>query len=1771
MFSWKKQNPPSQQRQWQQQQTLGDTEDYSDIVARGMRLANEDVAEGGEGDEDMDDYGGEDLGDIDLDDPDLLAELQGLTGEAPTPKATPAAQLSKPPQKAPAPAPQVAPVQARPAAAAKQTMNTAQASALQPGNQLSSNSVATPISLSGLGVDLEGVLDDGEDDEEVELTEDDWKDPHFLAQLQSLGGHTIPHDTEVQSNTLSIEGTATASAAKPATSSQVVTRNDAMEDYKPKSASSSMIAIAPRDDTNIDEDADGDTAMADHTAAPRSEIKPAKRLEEIPKTNGKDLLQRLQTREGQYKRAAVEAKRAGDMVLAGERLKTYKSLQAWIRLVEAGGFLDSELYPIPDEPSASTAAVKSDGDRFRAPASASAPAASAISPSKSGTDAPSSYAPPISSPAPEATTHVSSSIAEASADDLRSGSNVRGGGGIEFRQLAPDDDFQIVSSSGADTYDMLESQLESQIKMCATTCQYYYLAGDKQTALEFHKLNKTFKTDLVSLQSYRSHGKKAPAFHFQDVRFELEVGFYQEIGLNDLSLSIIRAWDLSHKDVQPSDIESYVVWDLGWPTENMAGAGSGKGTSPTVKKTPKPDFNYSKTLGIERSRAFQRFVERRKVTFEVWHYRGMLWKDYLLGRAQVPLQALLNHSEINEIIPLVDPTTRRNTGGKIEVRIRLQRPLLKPEIAVKEEKWLVIDEFNSGGLGFPSPISAAPAARLGGSPVSGRAGTPVGKTTKATAVASTSQTAPNTAPAISSPAAASVSGRAPTLAASKESPKPAASSGQQAAPSPAPAPAAPRQLSPAPGSSAEKAKPASSAPSPAAETEQDESASDKALNELNNVEILVSNTVLEHEIEEAQRLIHDAKAVGNNEGAEEYQDRLTQLEIKMKLLVLQVQTGQLTMEAYCQAVNARILKDKKLAIELKKLGMVPEAKRALARSKIMTQEMKEVEEAMAAQEDEEPGQDQGHAVTAGSNKRKISSKDITPAPNGQQHRQLQQPQSKYIEFQHAFEHSTRQARQQDDTKRTFTENGHQRQVKRLMDSPHGNSGSQDATGQFQDKGVRLGRRANPLQDFDNNHSSDRPSRGREQFSHQPQKGSRGHRRISPVSNARTQQRSDATQERPRHGYRAEPSETSSARSPLPSNGESEAGAQSWNRLHPPPVTSAKTNEVLTIRDILDSQEIRNQISELRRSLNSNADHHQVPRTTSRQNEYLNAPRAYEDTSSAISAVSAAPKRSRTEQRLDEPAKNEAARTKAQGEGTTTDLSMDESLLEKKFRKRLDAAIPIMGTPRTGLSRTTLAVGPSAKESITSMVAIPTDFGDVNGRPVVATKQRQDLYHSSYSPTEFSDVEDQDNEDEDEDEDQDTVELKRPDASDKHTDQSHPLPSERQPASSQTQAREGLWASNTAVHRHKPSFNPVRATESRGDNPRRDSGEISFEREVALARAKRELGASLNREGSQQTSEKPKSDGIHPSINQSNIPSSPVLSVSRLDRGRDLALEDLVSPTRFNFGSRHSSQQHQYDPTAPAGFSSAAPTASGHDWRSAPTFPLLSTAEDLAQLDIATRAEDRFLEMAGTLGEGQAVASVLGTLKGMIRQLKTEKKLSEKAIQKLQKELRKAQRDLERSRKANEKLPNTDHATPFSSHTKPGRGNKDQEEESISAQQERDKIARNMVAFQKRIDVLEMQRAELQMREQIRAKEEADLLLLVDSDDDSEQGGGSESGSDSGGERVESDAGDHSARWSSVSAFINKAPLGVIIQSGEQQIQGRTGILWRVSFSDKFRA
>lgn len=73
-------------------------------------------------------------------------------------------------------------------------------------------------------------------------------------------------------------------------------------------------------------------------------------------------------------------------------------------------------------------------------------------------------------------------------------------------------------------------------------------------------------------------------------------------------------------------------------------------------------------------------------------------------------------------------------------------------------------------------------------------------------------------------------------------------------------------------------------------------------------------------------------------------DRKQALEIKMNLLVVQVQSGSLTMESYLMQVKKAIEFEKERALKYKAANSMDLAKKALLRVKMMQQEVDEVEQ-----------------------------------------------------------------------------------------------------------------------------------------------------------------------------------------------------------------------------------------------------------------------------------------------------------------------------------------------------------------------------------------------------------------------------------------------------------------------------------------------------------------------------------------------------------------------------------------------------------------------------------------------------------------------------------------------------------------------------------------------------------------------------------------------------------------------------------------------------------
>jgi len=119
------------------------------------------------------------------------------------------------------------------------------------------------------------------------------------------------------------------------------------------------------------------------------------------------------------------------------------------------------------------------------------------------------------------------------------------------------------------------------------------------------------------------------------------------------------------------------------------------------------------------------------------------------------------------------------------------------------------------------------------------------------------------------------------------------------------------------------------------------------------------------------------------------------------------------------------------------------------------------------------------------------------------------------------------------------------------------------------------------------------------------------------------------------------------------------------------------SDPLTIRDILDRKELRDQISEMRRSINSNPD--DPRRGLSPRQEF--DPRLSPEVMAQHERLRKASEVNRAGSAFWNPSQRVGpssfnTRRPAQEGSVVTDLSMDHSLLEQQFREKLDAAIQV---------------------------------------------------------------------------------------------------------------------------------------------------------------------------------------------------------------------------------------------------------------------------------------------------------------------------------------------------------------------------------------------------------------------------------------------------------------------------------------------------------------
>ena len=80
-----------------------------------------------------------------------------------------------------------------------------------------------------------------------------------------------------------------------------------------------------------------------------------------------------------------------------------------------------------------------------------------------------------------------------------------------------------------------------------------------------------------------------------------------------------------------------------------------------------------------------------RVQFAIYQRQGLFRSNLKLGVAYVPIEALLTKCETHQCVPLLNPENERKAvGGKIDVVVRLNQPLEKPEVEENKHTWVVI-------------------------------------------------------------------------------------------------------------------------------------------------------------------------------------------------------------------------------------------------------------------------------------------------------------------------------------------------------------------------------------------------------------------------------------------------------------------------------------------------------------------------------------------------------------------------------------------------------------------------------------------------------------------------------------------------------------------------------------------------------------------------------------------------------------------------------------------------------------------------------------------------------------------------------------------------------------------------------------------------------------------------------------------------------------------------------------------------------------------------
>lgn len=643
----------------------------------------------------------------------------------------------------------------------------------------------------------------------------------------------------------------------------------------------------------------------------------------------------------EYLTSALKAKEMGlpqarSLALTHAKLKDMKK-----KMEEEGELVDEDDIPGPPPPLPSASAEptssetpsntpsRSLSDKSRSPTAFTSPTGAAASPTASPSPVRPSSPPTDLSQSQMSRSTFSPPLAQLSPEELRE---------KKFTQL--------------------ESVIVSQLEEMKKAVLEANAANRKAEAMAIVTKRKSVLKDLELIRFARSvPGTPPPAFHIDTIE-EIKDIVNEDLSLHEVEIGVLKLDGVKPPSVADKVLECYVQVECPFPDPSKPTIS----ITNTVGDSLDPVFKFTQRIRIERNKALGRTFQKKRIVFSIYKPKSwFLGSARLLGKAELRLATLCDVSEVHEALDVLDAEGHKLIGGKIHVFARLRTPLLKRQITKETHKVLVIDRHFIGETVSPAlPVALSPGLAPSPSRPDERVNEMVSSPDlTASTVASLHGVNPS-ADARSTPSSLADSTFLPShvvppldLIDFQSDAKPlettsARTGGPSGDPFSSPPNASPSPISTATSTAATNSVASSQAASNAnkesAPTATQPATSSEASSpdnfDWNSAKWMISHSVLGWRKEALESEIAAAKAKKMpQEEVDELEAKKDDVEHKITILIVLVQSGQLSEEEYIRRVKVKIGEEEELAQRLASINRREDVSLCKKRIQIMKEEI----------------------------------------------------------------------------------------------------------------------------------------------------------------------------------------------------------------------------------------------------------------------------------------------------------------------------------------------------------------------------------------------------------------------------------------------------------------------------------------------------------------------------------------------------------------------------------------------------------------------------------------------------------------------------------------------------------------------------------------------------------------------------------------------------------------------------------------------------------------